>query len=257
MDRRRSQTPQSVERAIMILKSFNIEKPERGVNELSRELDIHKSTVSRLVLALERGGLLSLNPQTGRYRLGVDLIGLGAQVVSHLDAREIARPYLQEMAGACRETVNLSVLDGMDVINLEQFVPKDRQVRSIGWVGRRTPPHCTAAGKVLLAYLPQHDLTRFLQRSMQRYTSNTITDPDELRRELNQARRQGYAVAQEELEEGLNVIAAPFRDHTGRVVGAISLSGPSSRLEPDMFPQIAARLTATAQTISQNLGFRK
>jgi DNA-binding IclR family transcriptional regulator len=86
-----SSTVQSVERAIAILKSFSLEKPERGVNELSRELGLHKSTISRLMITLERGGLLSRNPETERYRLGVDLIGMAAQVVSYMDVRQVMR----------------------------------------------------------------------------------------------------------------------------------------------------------------------
>ena len=108
---------QSVERAIAILKSFSQEKPERGVNELSRELGLHKSTVSRLMITLERGGLLSRDPETERYRLGVDLIGMAAQVVNYMDVREVARPFLGQLAGTCQETVNLAVLNAGQVIN--------------------------------------------------------------------------------------------------------------------------------------------
>jgi DNA-binding IclR family transcriptional regulator len=106
-----------VERAIAILKSFSLERPERGVNELSRELGLHKSMVFRLMITLERGGLLSRNPETERYRLGVDLIGMAAQVVSYMDVREVARPFLRQLAETCQETVNLAVLNAGQVIN--------------------------------------------------------------------------------------------------------------------------------------------
>jgi DNA-binding IclR family transcriptional regulator len=106
-----------VERAIAILKSFSLKRPERGVNELSRGLGLHKSMVSRLMITLERGGLLSRNPETERYRLGVDLIGMAAQVVSYMDVREVARPFLRQLAETCQETVNLAVLNAGQVIN--------------------------------------------------------------------------------------------------------------------------------------------
>ncbi len=254
--KQRNSNLQSVERAIAILKSFSLERPERGVNELSRELGLHKSTVSRLMRTLEHGGLLSRNPETERYRLGVDLIGLAARVASHIDVREVARPFLRELAEACQETVNLSVLDAGQVVNLEQFVPHTRRVKNIGWVGRRMSPHCTAAGKALLAYLPQEKLGQILQANLEQFTPHTITDPHELLREMAQVRGRGYAVAQEELEKGLNVVAVPIYDHTGRAVASVSVAGPAYRVTPELFPELAARLMDTAVKISEQLGYK-
>jgi IclR family KDG regulon transcriptional repressor len=252
-----SSTVQSVERAIAILKSFSQEKPERGVNELSRELGLHKSTVSRLMITLERGGLLSRNPETERYRLGVDLIGMAAQVVSYMDVRQVARPFLRRLAEICQETVNLAVLDAGQIVNLEQFVPPARQVKNIGWVGRRMCPHCTAAGKVLLAYLSQDELDRILQAGLEKFTPHTITDPHELRQELKRVRTQGYAISQEELEEGLNVLAAPIHDHTSQVIASVSVAGPAYRVTPELFPELAARLMEATVKICERLGYRK
>lgn len=248
---------QSVERAIAILKAFSTEKPERGVGELSRELGLHKSTVSRLMTTLERGGLLSRNPETQRYRLGIDLIGLAAQVIRYADLREVARPLLRTMAEDCQESVNLVVLDSGKVVNLEQFVPPTRQVKNIGRVGRRMSPHCTAAGKVLLAHLPREELQQTLTGELERFTDHTITDPSELRDDLVQVRQQGYAIAQEELEEGLNAAAAPIRDHTGRVVAAVGVAGPAYRVTPERLPELAAQLQEVTGQISAWLGYRQ
>jgi DNA-binding IclR family transcriptional regulator len=246
-----------VERAIAILKSFSFERPERGVTELSLELGLHKSTISRLMKTLEHGGLLSRNPENERYRLGLDLIGLAAQVVSFVDVRQVARPVLRELAQTCQETVNLSVLDHADVVNLEQFVPPARRIKNVGRVGRRMPPHCTAAGKVLLAYHPENELDQNLQAGLERFTPDTITDPAELRKELTQVRKDGYATAREELEEGLNVVAAPIYDHTGQVTASVSVAGPAYRVTPERFPQLAAQVLNTATKISQQLGYRR
>jgi len=254
--KQRGSNVQSVERAIAILKSFSQEHPERGVNELSRDLELHKSTVSRLMKTLEHGGLLSRNPETERYRLGADLTGLAAQVVSYIAGRQTARPFLRQLAETWQETANLSVLDAGQVVNLEQFVPRMRQVKNIGWVGRRMCPHCTAAGKVLLAYLPPDKRDQFLQGGLEPFTPHTITDPHDLRQELARVRERGYAVAQEELEEGLNVVAAPVCDHTGRVMASISVAGPAYRVTPDIFPELAARLMDTAAKISEQLGYK-
>jgi DNA-binding IclR family transcriptional regulator len=248
---------QSVKRAIAILKSFSQERPERGVNELSRELGLHKSTVSRLMQTLEQGGLLTRNPETERYHLGVDLIGLAAQVVSHRDVREVARPVLQRLSEETQETVNLSVLDGAEVVNLEQFVPPQRRIKSVGRVGRRMCCHCTAAGKALLADLPSSELEEILKAGMEPFTPHTITDPEDLRRDLRATRERGYALAQEELEEGLNVVSVPIYDHTGQVVAAASVAGPTFRLVPEVFPKLAGLLNEAAGQISRQLGYRR
>ena len=244
----------SVARAIEILTSFSWERPERGVNELARELGLHKSTVSRLMMTLECGGLLTRDLGTDRYRLGIDLIGLASQVISYLDVREIARPYLRELADTCQETVNLVVLDAGQVVNLEQFVPPARRVMNIGWIGRRMPPHCTAAGKVLLAHLPPEDVDRVLPAELERFTAHTITDRDQFHRELARTLEQGYAVVEEELEEGLNAIAAPSYDYQGEVPAAVSAAGPAYRVTRAQVPRLAEQLIETSSAISRRLG---
>jgi IclR family transcriptional regulator, KDG regulon repressor len=252
----RSSSVQSVERAIAILKSFSIENPERGVGEISRELGLHKSTVSRLMTTLERGGLLAREPERKRYRLGISLIGLAAQVVSYMDVREVARPFLRQLAEDCQESVNLVVLDGQQVVNLEQFIPPKRQVKNIGRAGRRMHAHCTAAGKVLLAYLAEDELDRILAPDIVKFTSYTITDAGKLRLELARVRVQGYAVAHEELERGLNAVAAPIYDHTGQVIAAAGVAGPAYRLPADIFPQLAAQLRQITTQISVCMGYK-
>ena len=247
---------QSVERAIAILKSFSLEKPERGVSELSQEMGLHKSTVSRLMRTLEQGGLLSRNPKTERYRLGLDLLTLAAQVVSYMDIREASRAPLRGLAEACQETVFLSVLDAGEIVNLYQYIPFKHQIKSTGWVDRRMRPHTTAAGKVLMAYLPPDELDLILEAGLERVAPHTITDPDTLRRELSQVRAQGYATAQEELEEGLNAVAAPIWEHTGQVMASIGVAGPAYRVTPSQFHALAAHVIETAMEISRQLGYR-
>lgn len=247
---------QSVERAIAILQAFSHTQPERGVSELSRELGVHKSTVYRLLATLERHGLVARNPETERYRLGLELLVLAAQVVEHMDLREIARPHLRALSERCQETVNLAILHEDQVMDIEQFAPPVRSVKNIGWVGRRMPAHCTAAGKVLLAHLPPEKLERFLRSRLERLTPRTITDPDRLREELVRVRERGYAIAEEELEDGLNALAAPIYDHAGAVNAAVSLAGPAFRIPPTMFPHLAALLLETCAKISAEMGHR-
>ncbi len=252
----RGDTLQSVERAINILKLFSLSKPDWGVSELSREMHLHKSIVSRLLRTLEQGGLLSRDPETERYRLSVNLISLAAQVVSLLDVREISRPWLRQLAEACRETVNLSVLESGRVVNIDQCLPQSREIKSTGWVGQSMPPHATAAGKVLMCYLPEAELDPLLRRGLAHLTPRTIVSPSSLRRELERVREQGYAVAREELEAGLNAVAAPIWDHRGVAVASVNIAGPAYRLTPQMFPKLAVQLKQVTDKISAQLGFR-
>lgn len=252
----RSSGIHSVERAIAILRAFQHDQPELGVTELSRRLGLHKSTVSRLLATLEAGGLVERNPETGRFRLGVELIALAGLVVRHADLRGAARPALERLAAQCGETVNLAVWHQGMALNIEQVAPADRQVRDIGWVGRRTPLHATSTGKVLLAYLPAAERERVLATlSLPALTPYTLTERQTLAAALAQVRQAGYASGLEELEIGLNSVAAPVRDHTGAVVAAVSVSGPAYRVTRDSLPALAARVQGAAGAISRALGW--
>ncbi len=256
MPQSRGTTVRSVERAIRILKSFSAEEPELGVGELSRRLGLPKSTVFRLLATLEAGGLISRNPETGRYRLGVDLIGLADSVTTYTNLRHVARPYLRRLANALQETVSLSVIDRNEAVNVEQFVPPGRLVMRVGWVGRRMPVHAVAAGRVIIAFWPPEEVAHVLNGELEALTPHTITDPQRLYAELARIREQGYATAFEELEEGLNALAAPVRNHEGDVIASVSVSGPAYRLTRERIREIAFQVVETAREISREMGFR-
>jgi DNA-binding IclR family transcriptional regulator len=253
---RRGATVQSVERAIAILKSFSVDEPELGVGELSRRLGLAKSTVFRLLATLEAGGLVAKNPQTGLYRLGVDLIGLADSVTGYANLRHVARPHLRDLAYTLQETVSLSILDRNDAVNVEQIVPPGRLVMRVGWVGRRMPVHAVSAGRAIIAFLPEEEVARLLgDGHLEALTPHTITDPQRLRAELARVREQGYATAFEELEEGLNALAAPVRNHEGRVIASVSVSGPAYRLTRERVREVAPLVIQTADRISREMGF--
>ncbi len=256
MSNKQAPAVQSIERAIAILKSFSADEPELGVGELSRRLDLPKSTVFRLLSALEAGGLVSQNPETHRYRLGVDLIGLANNVIGYPNLRHVASPHLRRLAHTLQETVSLSILDRSDAVNVEQFVPPGRLVVRVGWVGRRMPVHAVSAGRVIIAFLPEEEVAQLLNGDLEALTPHTITDPQALRAELARIREQGYATAFEELEEGLNALAAPIRDHRSRVIASVSVSGPSSRLTPQRVSEIAPEVIRTAEQISREIGYQ-
>ncbi|RLC77765.1 MAG: IclR family transcriptional regulator [Chloroflexi bacterium] len=252
---RRREGVQAVKRAITILKTLGEEEMELGVSELARRSGLQKSTVHRLLQTLQREGLVEQNPETGKYRLGLEILRLAGTVLRELeDLQQVARPFLRALAEECGETVNLTILAGDGVINVDR-IPSPHRVRNIGWIGRKMPLHCVSAGKVFLAYMPEEEVERFLNSKLPRLTKYTITDPAKLREELQRVRELGYGVGLEELEEGLNAVAAPIRDYRGKVVAAISVSGPSFRLTREKIPEVAELTKRAADEVSRHLGY--
>ena len=248
-------TLRSVDRAIAVLKAFSEEEPVLGVTELSQRLKLPKSTVYRLLASLQQEGIVDQDPETEKYRLGIELVSLAGLVLKQIDVRQVARPYLRSLAEVSQETVNLSVLtDSGKVINVDG-ISSPRIVRNVGWIGREMLPHCISSGKALLACLPQQRLERILAKGLPRFTERTITDPILLQEELKRVRQQGYAVAQEELEVGLRAVAAPIWNHEGKVVAAVSVSGPSFRLSSEKIPELAELTKRAANEISHQLGY--
>jgi DNA-binding IclR family transcriptional regulator len=245
---------QSIERAVTILRSFTESEPELGVTELGRRLGLHKSTVSRILATLKREGLVGQNAETGRYRLGLGLISLAGVALGRLDVRAVAQPHLSELAVDTGETVNVSVRDGRECVYIER-ARSPKPIRYVGWIGRRIPLHCTAAGQVLLAYLPSDEQAAVLAEPLPVYTGRTVVDLEALRTVLARVRQQGYAVVHEEFEEGFSGIAAPIFDHAGQVVASLSVSGPTYRLEPGVIEGFLGPLRETARCISIEMGF--
>lgn len=250
----RSQQVQSVRRAISILRSFSIESPELGVTEISHRTGLHKSTAFRLLETLEAEGLISRDPDTGRFRLGVGLIALAGRVLEHMDLRQASRRHMRILADRTGETVNLAILDEGSSLNLEQSLPRGRLVKNYGWIGRRTPVHATSTGKVLLAWLSESERQEILHNPLERFTPNTIVDLPELERALESVRVRGYAVGHEEYEIGLNAVATPVRNHEGEVIAALSISGPAYRLAPETFEAGGREVMNVAAEISRQMG---
>jgi DNA-binding IclR family transcriptional regulator len=244
---------QSVRRAASLLRAFGSGATELGVSELGRRLNLHKSTVSRLLATLESEGLLERAPGTEKYRLGPEFARLAGRADHFGDVREVARPFLVELAEVTRETANLAVLDGDEVNNVDQ-VSGPHLVRVGNWVGRRTPLHCAANGKALLAFLPKADLERLIAGPLAAFTPLTVTRPSALRASLARVRQLGYATALGEIEEGLNAVAAPIWDAEGAVAAAISVSGPAYRVTAERVPELGQITRQFAQLVSQRMG---
>lgn len=243
----------SVLRALSLLTAFSVQEPEISVTELARRLHMHKSTVSRLLATLEREGFVRKDPETGKYALGFRLLELASCVVARMDLRQVAHPVLVDLARACEETVNLAIFDGREAVNVDQVL-SPHAIQYIGWVGRRTPAHCSSTGKALLAFQPPHVVERVLAEPLPRFTARTITDRRVLLAELQRIREQGYAIADEEFQEGLVAVAAPIHGPGGSVLGVVSISAPTFRTPPERKTEFARLVREAADEISRRLG---
>jgi len=181
-------------------------------------------------------------------------VRLAGSAIAGLDIVREAHPLLESLAEQTRETANLGVLSGDSVVYIDQ-VTGTRSVVAMSWVGRRTPLHCSSNGKVLLAFASQADRDRFLAEPLDRVAANTIVDPAVLRSQLEEVVRRGYAQTIEELEEGLNAVAAPIRRADGRVTAALSVSGPAFRMRGIDLPRMARFAMDAADAISHRLGY--
>ena len=242
----------SVDRAVAILDVLAQGGSRTGA-EVARELHVHRSTALRLLGTLERHGLVERDPSTARYRLGRRLPQLAAVVSGELDLRYVARPLCERLAASAGETATLDVLVGDVIVPIEQATASTSVV-SVDWLGRRTPVHCTASGKAIAAFAAEAVRERLLGMPLDRVTPHTVTDRRELASQLEQARRDGVARTHEELEVGLDAIAAPVFGADGEVVAALDVSGPSHRLRDR--PGLEELTREGAAELSRRLGFR-
>jgi DNA-binding IclR family transcriptional regulator len=244
---------QSLDRALDILKLLGTE-PEMRVTDLARRLEVHKSTAFRLLSTLQEHGLVEQNPTTEKYRLGYGLVRLASAVVGEIDLARASRPVLEELANRTSETVNLAILQGDQVINIDQIAAPNLVV-NVNWVGKQTPLHCTSNGKVLLAFLPEAERIRLLDQPLQRFTPRTITDVKTLEKQLARVRDEGWAFTLEELEVGLNAVAAPVCGTDGLVRAAVSVAGPSYRVTPQRLNDLGTMTKEAGEAISQRMGY--
>ncbi|MEO9137724.1 MAG: IclR family transcriptional regulator [Jatrophihabitans sp.] len=245
---------QSVERALTILEIL-ARAGEEGVTAIAAEIGVHKSTAFRLVSALENAGLVEQAGDRGKYRLGMGILRLAGATTARLDVVQEARPISRALAADTGETVNIAVLSGGSALYVDQ-VSGGSSLQAHNWVGQHIPLHATSNGKILLSGLGEAELTKALG-SLTSFTDHTITSKKGLRQQIDQARADGYAVAVDELEDGLTAVAAPIHNAHGDVIASLSLSGPSFRLDEKKVAQVLTPLLAAADQISHRLGWHE
>lgn len=217
-----------LEKALRVLELFGEEDTELTATEIQVLLDLNKTSTFRIIKNLEEYGYLERDPANLKYRLGIKIYYLGSLVKPYVTLRKTAKPLLEEMNRQCEETVHLAVLFKGESLYLEKFEGK-KTIRVMTNRGVKLPAHCSGVGKVLLAGLSFEEVSEIVsQKGLEKFTGNTITSLDGLSRELERVRSQGYAVDNEEIEDGLMCAAAPVFMR-GRPVAAISLSVPKDR----------------------------
>jgi DNA-binding IclR family transcriptional regulator len=242
---------QSVDRAMAILDML-ARQGDVGVTEIAHELDVHKSTAFRLVEALEAWQLVEQVSERGKYRLGFGIVRLAGATTARLDLSRESRAVCERLATELDETVNVAIVDQGQATNVMQ-VHGSAAVAARNWIGQRTPMHATSSGKVLLAWLADDQRALALD-ALTPFTPNTRTDRAKLSDELAEVRERGWACTVEELEVGLNAVAAPIRAADSKVIAALSVSGPAYRMEPACYSTIAEKIVAGADEISSRIG---
>lgn len=248
---------QAVSHALDLLEQFHDEVDELGVTELSKRLKLHKNNVFRLLATLESRGYIEQNRVTENYRLGLKTLELGQTFIRQMGLLRQSRPVLESLVRECNETTYVAILKDFHIVYLD-VVETDLTVRVVPRVGARLPAYCTAAGKVQIAYMTDEELEHYLPKELSPFTPNTITDKAQFRRHLAEVVEKGYAIDNEELDIGVRCVGAPIRDYTRRIVGAVSISGPSMRFTDErMDKELIPLVVKAGEEISSKLGFHK
>jgi IclR family transcriptional regulator, KDG regulon repressor len=245
----------SIDRTLQILQLFSPQKPEWGISEISKELNLYKSCIHNTLYTLLNRGFLVQNPNNDKYRLSIKFFELGSIVFGDIDLRKIAHPYLEEISREFNETVHMGILSDGEVISVEQE-KSNQSLQNQVFIGKRAPLHCTGVGKAILAFLSQEEIEKIIQdKGLKGFTENTIVDFNRLQDELAEIRKKGYAIDNMEHELGVRCIAAPIRDYQGKVIASLSVSGPAFRIKDERIPLIKDKVIKCCNKISQKMGY--
>ncbi len=252
---------QTIKRVSSILDALGQNPNGMSIRELSSKIHLPKGTIHRLLSSLSYFGYVRQDPKTRNYFLGLKLVELGNLLLSQLDLRKEAEPFLRDLAERTKETVHMVFLDRDEIVYIEKVELNHNPsgLKMASRIGLRNPAHSCAVGKVLLSYLPEEELDRIIkEKGLPKRTENTITDPQVLKEHLKMIKVQGYAVDDEENERGIRCVAAPVLNEIGKPVAAISISGPAFRITKKMIQEtLRKEVMETALKISKRLGYQE
>jgi len=241
------------DRILRLLDCFTEEHLEWGVTELSKELELNKSVVHRMLVTLENRNFLKQDPQTKKYSLGLKLFELGMIVSTQMDLLNIAKPIIHELSSKTNETTLIHVVNdskGLCVAIEESTLG----VKSTSQLGARVPLYAGAPTKVLMAYLTKEQINNIIDKGLETFTGNTIVDPDQLKKDLKTIREKGFNVSTGEIDFGSKAITFPIRNYKSEVIASISIVGPEFRME-DKIDEYTYYCKEAAELISKKLGF--
>ncbi len=240
---------QSLARGLRILEILADSPKGISVTELAEMLDLDKGSASRLVSTLANYGYAEKDPISRRFSLGPQVVSLSRSLLSRLPLREVAKPFLREPMEKTGECAHAGILAQGRVLYIDQ-VESPASLRVNAEIGSLSPLHCTALGKVMLAYC-----RGIMPDSLERFTDRTLTTPEALRRDLETVREKGYAVDDEEFDLGVRCVAAPIFDYREKVIGSIGISGPVTRMTPAKMPDYAGLVVKIAGALSEKMRF--
>lgn len=246
---------QSLERALRIIEILAHSEKPLGVTEIGKLIGVHKSTAYRLVYTLRQFGYVDQDEETEKYYLGLKPLELSSIINERLDIKRLVRPYLEGLSDEIGETIHLAIREEDDVVYIDKIESK-HAVRMYSRIGARAPLYCTALGKCLLAFGPESVIKKWVSKeSLPQKTENTIKTGEELARELEEVRRQGYALDREEFEQGVRCIGVPILNKSGRAIAAISISIPAFRVTEEKINEIISLLLKVKSEISEKLKY--
>jgi len=248
----------AVEKALRILMAFYPQNSEMGTVDLAQKTGFHTATVNRILRILAQNSFLYQNPLTRKFNLGSSVFALGEAAIESLSDNLLhkALPYLNELCERVRETVVLELISGAG--SIVAYVAQGKQTLGIrANIGGRLPTHAAAGAKAIIAFSSQEIRENFLNKSLRRFTGNTITDPAELRRQFEKIRKQGVSFCEEEIDIGVNAVGVPIFNHKDKPEAAIVVVGPSTRVKCNVKSPMVAELRKTASTIAAQLFHQK
>jgi IclR family pca regulon transcriptional regulator len=244
---------QSFARGLEVIRSFSAQAPEQTLSEVATRTGLTRAGARRILLTLQTLGYVESDGK--HFRLTARILDLGFAYLSSLPIWNLAEPVMEALVDEVKESSSAAVLEGTDIVYVLR-VPTHK-IMSIGLgVGSRLPAYCTSMGRVLLAGLDDEEVLRRLKAARPKaLTRHTLTDVDTLLSRVQQVRRQGWSLVNQELEEGLISLAAPITDRSGRVIAALNLSGQANRTNTKVAQEtLLPALQRAARTISQRLG---
>lgn len=248
---------QSAERIFLVMEML-ADNGEMGLMEISAALGLHKSTVHRLLMSLIYMGYAKQDETSQKYMLSYKIVSLAGKLLDRMDIMQVAKPYLERLSDLSGEAVHLVAREDNNILYIYKIEAKVGTIRMVSHVGMVHPMYCSGVGKAIMATLPEKELRQIWNESViEKKTEKTIVDYEEMLRVLEEVKRNGYALDDEENEKGVRCIAACLKSYQNEVKYAFSISGPTSRMTRERVKELSVDVKKVQEELSRELGFYK